>query len=60
MDIGIIKTISGKYQIVDETDDNAPLIKFCNECNNPKIVEKVFRALVDYYTDQALKDNDQS
>ncbi len=53
MDIGIMKTVSGSYQIVDKTDDNAPLIKFCNDCNKPKIVEKIFRALVDYFTEQA-------
>ncbi len=56
MVLGIIKTIAGKYRIVDKADDNAPLISFHNECNKPGIVEKVFHTLVDYYTDEALEE----
>ena len=45
MKIRVIKTISGQYQIVDATDEGAPLIKFHNEYNKKEIVEKVFKAL---------------
>ena len=57
MDIGINKTVSGRYQIVDESDEDAPLIRFYNNLNKPEVVEKVFKAVIDYYTEQALKEN---
>ena len=55
MNIGIIRTVDGRYQIVDESDDNAPLVSFHNECDKRLIAEKVFLALVNYYAEQALK-----
>lgn len=42
MNIGIIKTVSDQYQIVDVDDEDAPLISFHNEFNNPAIVDSIF------------------
>ncbi len=45
MKIKVIKTISGKYKIVDAEDDDAPLISFHNECNEKEFVEDIFNYL---------------
>ena len=45
MKIRTIKTIGGKWQIVDADDDGAPLLSFHNEFNKEGVVEGIFNYL---------------
>jgi hypothetical protein len=45
MNLGIIKTISGRIQIVDIDDDNAPMITLHNEFNRLFMAEKILKAI---------------
>ena len=39
--MGLQKTVTGKYMIVDISDDNAPLVSFYNELNKEDIAASV-------------------
>ena len=53
MEIGLSKTIGGKYMVVDASpnEEGAPLIKFSNEFNKPGIPEIIF----DYICSEEFK-----
>ncbi len=46
MEIGIIVTQDKQIIIADVGDDNAPLVKLCNECNNIVVAKAVYDAVV--------------
>ena len=52
IEIALVKTIAGQYQIVDVGDDNNPLIIFHAEFNNELIVNEIFRLIT--LTDKEL------
>jgi len=48
--LGLQRLINGNWQIVDESDDSAPLITFSNECNDPEVVKQCFITALNYFT----------
>ena len=47
MQIELIKTVAGRFRIVDAGDNGAPLVTFHNEFDNELIANTIFESILD-------------